>query len=274
MPRDRALRAMRTSRVFRRGYLPLVVGAAAGVAFLAHAAPLNYDEAFNRLNYSRFGVITILRTYDFPNNHLPFTVLQSLIPAALLRWNPWTVRIFGVVAGVAMVACVVGVAARRGTTPYLGLLAIGGSPILVSYLFLARGYTFSAVFLSAGVALPVALRRRAPLWGVVFGATALAVGTWPLPIYLYSAPGWVLAVLAVLGLRAAVIGAVVYAAEVTLAFAPIAGQLRAQSKIAWAGSPLMVVMDGRPLRSRKYRARLPRSHRHPYCVGRRPRPAD
>jgi hypothetical protein len=213
----------------------LVVAAGAGIVVLGHAAPLTYDEAFNRLHYSQFGIAEILGTYDVPNNHLPFTVIQSLVPAQLLSWDPWTIRIFGVLTGFAMVAAVLDLAGRRRTTPFVGLFAVAGSPILVSYLFVSRGYTFSGGLLTAAAAVPVALRRRAPVWGICLGASALALGTWPLPIYIYAAPGWILGVFAVFGLRAAAIGTGVYAVEMALLFAPIEGQIRAQSKHAWAG---------------------------------------
>src|SRR5438105_7188833 len=147
---------------------------AVGIGVLAHEAPLTYDEAFNRLHYRSLGVLRILSTYDLPNNHLPFTVLQALIPNRLLAWDPWTIRIFGVASGIAIVAVLITVAATRGTTPFLGLFAMAGSPLLVSYLFVSRGYTFSAVMLVAAAALPIVVKRD-PAWGVCFGAGALAL---------------------------------------------------------------------------------------------------
>jgi hypothetical protein len=220
-------------RAVRWPHVVLITLAAAGIALLAHAAPLTYDEAYNRLVYGKLGVLGILRTYDAPNNHLLFTVLQSFIPDRLLRWDPWTIRIFGVASGIAMVAAVIGVAAARRTTPFLGLFAVFGSPLLVSYLFVSRGYTFSAVLLVAAAALPVVLARRHATLGVCAGAAALALGTWPVPTNGFVAPGWIIAVLAVWGLRAAIAGTAVYAAAATAMFAPIAGQVYRQAKHPW-----------------------------------------
>jgi hypothetical protein len=229
-------------RAIRWWHVTLIAVVAAGFALLAHATPLTYDEAFNRVYYDNLGIRAILRTYDYPNNHVPFTVLQSLIPHRLLTWDPWTIRLLGVASGIAMVAALIGVAAVRHTSPLLGLFVVAGSPILMSYVVVSRGYTFSAVLLVGAVALPVVLARRSPMLGgrspmlgVCLGATGLALATWPLPTNAFFAPGWIIAVLAIWGLRAAIAGATVYAAAVTLMFAPIAGQVRTQSKIPWNG---------------------------------------
>jgi hypothetical protein len=217
-------------RAIRWPHAALIAVTAAGVVVLGHAAPLTYDEAFNRLHYGRLGVIETLRTYDYPNNHLPFTVLQSLMPDRLLAWDPWTIRAVGAATGIAMVAALLGAAAARHTTPLLGLFVVGGSPILVSYLFVSRGYTFSAVLLLIAAALPLVRWHGSSVLGVCLGGVALALGTWPLPTNAFFAPGWIITVLAIRGLRAAVAGAAVYVTAVTMMFAPIASQVQAQSK--------------------------------------------
>ncbi len=226
----------RQVRAVRSWHVVLITAVAAGIALLGHAAPLTYDEAFNRLYYGKLGVPEILRTYDSPNNHIPFTVLQSFIPDRLLAWDPWTIRILGVASGIVMVAVLIGVAAARHATPLLGLFVVVGSPILVTYLFVSRGYTFSAVLLVVAAALPVVLGRRDPVLGVCLGASALALATWTIPTNAFMAPGWVMAVLAIWGLRAAIAGATVYTGAVTLIFSPIAGQVYAQSKVPWTGN--------------------------------------
>lgn len=214
-------------------HVSLLAAAGAAIVWLAHSAPLTYDEAYNRLVYGELGVSGILRTYNAPNNHLLFTVLQSFIPSRLLAWDPWTIRIVGVASGIAMVAALIAVAAARRTTPLLGLFLVTGSPILVTYLFVSRGYTFSAVLLVAATATAVALARRSPLLGLCLGAAVLALGTWPLPTNAFFAPGWIIAALAIWGLRAALAAAIVYGGAVALMFGPIAGQVEAQAKVRW-----------------------------------------
>ena len=220
-------------RTVRWWHATLLAVAGAAIVWLAHAAPLTYDEAYNRLVYGDLGSSGILRTYNAPNNHLLFTVLQSFIPNRLLAWDPWTIRIVGVASGIAMVAALIGVSAARRTTPLLGLFVVIGSPLLVTYLFVSRGYTFSAVLLVAATATAVALARRSLLFGVCLGAAVLALGTWPLPTNGFFAPGWIIAALVIWGLRAAIAGAVVYATAVALMFAPIASQIEAQAKVRW-----------------------------------------
>jgi hypothetical protein len=221
-------------RLFRRGHLIVGFVAAFAIVALGHAAPITYDEAFDRLYYGSFPIGQIVRSYDLPNNHIAFTILQSFISTSLLRWDPWTVRIFSDLFGIAAISLLLWGARRRRLGPWFPLLAVAGSPLLVSYLFLARGYTFSAFFLMLGALLPVALRKRAT-HGLVLGATAFALGTWPLPDFLYAAPGWALGLVAVLGFRRAAVAAAIYAVEVAIAFAPIAGEIHKQSKVAWAG---------------------------------------
>src|SRR5207342_1404918 len=113
-------------RVVRWPHVVLVIAAGVGIVLLGHAAPLTYDEAFNRVHYDGLDVSETLRAYDYPNNHLPFTVLQSFIPERLLTRDPWTIRIFGVASGIAMVAVLVTVAAARHMTPLLGLFVVLG----------------------------------------------------------------------------------------------------------------------------------------------------
>src|SRR5579885_565434 len=153
-------------QALRRGYVPLGAAAAAAILVLAYLAPLTYDEAFNRNYYASFPISQIVRSYDLPNNHIPFTILQHFVGLSLIRWNPWTVRVFGVLFGIAMVATLLAVAARRRVTPWLPVAAVAGSPLLVEYLFVARGYTFSGLFLALGCIAPAVLRDRAPTLGL------------------------------------------------------------------------------------------------------------
>jgi hypothetical protein len=132
-----------------------------------------------------------------------------------------------------MVFLVVELAARRRVAPLIALFAVVGSPLIVSYLFLARGYTFSTLFLVAAAVLPVALRRESRAAGVAAGAVALALGTWPIPTNAFVAPGWVAVIVAFAGIRVAALGTGVYVGLSALLFAPIWNEVRAQSKIDW-----------------------------------------
>ena len=218
-------------RTLRLSHVLLITGASALIVLLAYEAPLTFDEAFNRVAYDNLSVIGIMVTYSWPNNHIPFTLLQSFIPGRLLAWNPWTIRIFGVASSVAMVTILTGAAAARRATPLFGLFIVLGSPLLVTYLFVSRGYTFSAVFLVAAAALPVLLARRDSVMAVCLGAAALAFATWPLPTNAFIAPGWIVGVLAICGLRAAIAGTAVYTGAVAVLFAPIAGQVYTQAGV-------------------------------------------
>jgi hypothetical protein len=225
--------------VYRR--LDAVVAAtvaAALIVLLAHAAPLTYDEAYNRLRYGNLGISGIVRTYDLPNNHVPFTFLQSLIPARLLTWDPWAIRIIGVAVGIITIGMLIVISTARQMSPLLGLFMVAGAPILVSYLFLARGYTFSALLIVCAAVVPVVTARKdRRATGACLGAAALALATWALPTNILIAPGWLLGLLTLWGVSAALGGATVYVAAIGVTFAPIIGQVYAQSKIPWSGHP-------------------------------------
>jgi hypothetical protein len=235
----RACNTLQQLATSRSAYVLAAFLAAAGILLLAYMAPLTYDEAFNRIHYRDLGITKTLETYDYPNNHVPFTVLQLLIPQSLVTWNPWAIRIISVLCGIALISALVGLAYLRRTTPLLILLATLGSPILSTYLFVARGYGFSALWLVVAAALPVAAGRdrRLPFWATSLAAVALAIATWPLPINFLLAPGWVAAIFAIWGGMAAVSAAAVYVATAALMFMPILGQIQDNATYAWNGHP-------------------------------------
>jgi hypothetical protein len=211
---------------FGRGQFVLLgVAASVAIAYLAYAAPLTYDEAFNRLHYGPMGARKILHTYDLPNNHVPFTILQTLIPSGLLDWNPWTIRIFGVACGIGLIATALGVARWRRSSPLIPLFVIAGSPLLVTYLFLARGYGFSSLLLLLAVLTPVVYTQRGALAGPCLGALFLALAAWPIPTNLFVAPGWFAAVVFFWGVPTAAASAVVFVLTAAATLGPIESQI-------------------------------------------------
>jgi hypothetical protein len=209
---------------------------AACIATLAYLAPLTYDEAFTATHYRAFGVVKTLVTYDYPNNHVPFTALVVALPNSLVRWNPWSIRIVSVVFAVVMVAMALAVARWRRVPPFVPLLLIGGSPTLLLYSFLARGYTFSAVWLLAGAFVTTALPKKdlfGRVWGACLAGALLAVGVWPLPTSLLTVPGWLVVLALFVGVPAAAAGAVTFAITLGAMDQPLLAGIRSASTGPW-----------------------------------------
>ena len=207
------------------------------IVWLAWVAPLTFDEAYNRLHYGTLGSVRILRDYDRPNNHFVFTVIQSWLPVRMLRWEPWTIRVASVVIGSLLVLVVLLVAARCGSL-LIACCLIAGAPLLVTYLFVARGYGFSSLLIVVSVLVPFALARRAGRRaGLILAALVLAVGIWPLPTNVLLVPGWLLGAGLLYGVADALPAGAVVVAAVAAEYIPAEAGLRKASHTAWNGHP-------------------------------------
>ena len=213
--------------------LALSVGAVVAIAigWLAYAAPLTKDEAYNRVYYGGFSAAKILQHYDLPNNHLLDTVFESWLPQGMIAWNPWTLRVIGVAAGVALTLVVLLLAARRGSL-ILALCLFGGSPLLVTYLFVSRGYGLSALLVVLSIVVPASLGGRLGRMRILPGAVLLALGIWPLPTNLWLAPGWLLGVLALWGLPEALLAIAVLGPLLIVEYYPIKDDVRFVAHLA------------------------------------------
>jgi hypothetical protein len=229
---------LRSPRLSGVSYAIVGAGLAASLSTLAFVAPLTYDEAFNRFHYAELGLAKTLVTYDYPNNHVPFTALVVAIPQSVVDWNPWSIRLVGVVFGVAMIGLILYAARRTRTGALVPLLVIGGSPTLVAYSFLARGYTFSAVWLVAGALIAAAIQGRnrfVQLWGACAAGVALAVGSWSVLTSVLAVPGWILVVALAAGTPVAFAGAAAYIVALGLMVSPILSGVRAAATGPWNG---------------------------------------
>jgi hypothetical protein len=103
------------------------------LSWLALSAPLTYDEAYNWITYRTDGWFSIATNYDVPNNHVPYTLLQMLIPGRLVTWNPWMIRIIAVSISIVLLTILSAVSLRRTRNPLLALMIVWGSPLLTSF---------------------------------------------------------------------------------------------------------------------------------------------
>ena len=150
---------------------------------LTLVVPMTYDEAWTWLWVARRGPWYALSSYEVPNNHTLFSIVESLLPVAAVRAFPALIRVPNLVVA----AFVTLVLARLSPKPrwLWTSLALASSPLLTIYVFLARGYLMGSLYvLLAGVAID---RGHDGLAGVCAGLAAATV-----PTFIFVVPGFVL----------------------------------------------------------------------------------
>jgi hypothetical protein len=140
--------------------------------------PLTYDEGWNWSFVASQGMRYAYLTYEAPNNHTLFSMMQSRLPVTLVNLHPSALRLINLIVLVALVVLLIW-ELRSGWLVSGILLA---SPILTLYLFLARGYLLGAALVLAGALLLV--RGNFSFAGVCVGLAACDV-----PTFEFVAPG-------------------------------------------------------------------------------------
>ena len=103
--------------------------------------PMRYDESVTWAYFVGRPWSTVVGSYQFPNNHVFFSVLAKLT-SSLAPFQPWALRLPAFIAGVAIVPLTWAVG-RRFASPAVGLLGAAlaaGSTSLMLYSTNARGY--------------------------------------------------------------------------------------------------------------------------------------
>lgn len=167
-----------------------VVGLITALAAIGRLAdlqqPMRYDESVTWAYFVGRPWGTVVGSYQFPNNHVFFSVLAKLT-SSLAPFQPWALRLPAFIAGVAIVPLTWAVG-RRFASPTVGLLGAAlaaGSTSLMLYATNARGYSLVvALFLTL---LLIADRLRATARGADFVAFAVsgALGAYTIPVMLY-----------------------------------------------------------------------------------------
>src|SRR6266852_493310 len=164
-------------------------------AALSAQIPITYDESWNYHNVSARGAWYALSSYEFPNNHILFSTLQSVLPAALVKFWPPALRILNLFCGLVFLVLLFHLLSKRFTLPgaAVGVVAVVFcSPLFTLYVFVARGYLAGTLLLLSAVVL-AAEGRRFYVPGIMTGLAAACVPTFGLPIpavaatYLFAA---------------------------------------------------------------------------------------
>lgn len=218
-----------------RGALVLIVLAAAVARAASLGQPMRYDESVTFLYFIGRPWGTAISSYQFPNNHLLYTVAAKLT-SLLGGGAAWALRLPAFVAGVAIVPLTyaVGRALFTRASGLIGAALAAGSTPLILYSANARGYAFvvaaylGLLLIAARIRDAGATRRRWIAFALVGGA---GLATIPVMLYPLGAVALWLALALVVergtaagptlaGLAAALAGAGLVA---LVAYAPILG---------------------------------------------------
>ena len=177
---------MITRDIGERRALWLIVALATVGRLAALWQPMRYDESVTWAYFVGRSWATIVSSYQFPNNHVFFSLLAKAT-SALAPFQPWALRLPAFIAGVAIVPLTWAVGRRfaDGATGLLGAALAAGSTSLILYSTNARGYSLvTSLFL---VLLLLADRLRTSPRTASWLAFALvgALGLYTIPVMLY-----------------------------------------------------------------------------------------
>lgn len=134
-----------------KGGLALVALAGIGWTIAAVRAPLGNDEIFNYVNYSQLGPLISLVRYDFPNNHLLYSIINSILvwpnsPIGMVRIVP---VVSAIVVSLLVFTLVNRSFGRRAALAALVVTCL--SPVFLSLASHGRGYLPAMALSLAGL---------------------------------------------------------------------------------------------------------------------------
>lgn len=149
--------------------------------------PLSSDEAWNYLGFSRFGPIYPIFHYELPNNHVFFSILQSLtVPTFLLSYFPTATRLLNCFVGAMLFSFLYFLTNKffKGNNLIrLGflLMCFFISPSVTPYFLVARGTLLGMTLLIFAIYLLSAREYY-------LSSFILILSGWTLPTYAYTYP--------------------------------------------------------------------------------------
>ena len=158
-------------------------------------SPITFDEAFNWNFYRESTVFGVISDYSVSwNNQVPFTLLQQLISPEMISSSPWFIRLFSTSVGTVLVGLVIYQSTKVASRVFLPILLALGSPMIISYLFIARSYSLTALLCTTSFLLTSRVTnspRSKSVW-LLSAVIPLAVAIWALPTVIYLVPGFLL----------------------------------------------------------------------------------
>ncbi len=137
---------------------------------------------------SQKGPLTVITSYENPNNHVLFTLIQSLLPDSLLYSNPLLLRtnnfIF-VVLTLIILFYILNKYAKFSLilSACLAVSLLTVSPVHFRWLLFARGYVLGLLLVIGGCLSLVKEKN------MILAALLFALSFWTIPTYAYIFPG-------------------------------------------------------------------------------------
>ena len=161
------------------------------LVYFGFNTPITFDEAFNWNFYRFFPPLEIVNDYSVSwNNQVPFTLLQRIILPEFISFSPWSIRFFSTFIGISLIGIVMYQSLKQRQRIFLPVLLILGSPMILSYLVIARSYSMTALLTIATFLLTsnVSRVKRNETATALLGVIPLAIAIWALPTIVFMVP--------------------------------------------------------------------------------------
>jgi len=159
-----------------------------GATSLLPIVPLTYDEAWNFSNIVANGSRWIATNYPYPNNHVLFSLAQSLFlqHQVIEAFWPPLLRLVNVALGLTLLILCNFFLKRLNVShkarAAIILILVFGAPIYTTYFFVARGYLLACLLLLMSLA-SLHLGKKLP------SMLLLALSIYAIPTFLFALPG-------------------------------------------------------------------------------------
>jgi hypothetical protein len=189
--------------------------------------PHNYDEAFNYLYFADRGFGFVVTDYSYPNNHILFTLIQALIPRAVVDAIPLALRGPNVLVSVALIVVLTSQRVRTwASIPRSVALVFAGTWAFI-YFPVARGYQLGTLLIAATLLLIARYVDRR--WCAAAAAILMVLAAWAVPTFVYGAPAIALVYAMMRRWRDAVVFSVGFLTITLLLYLPVLDQLFGES---------------------------------------------
>ena len=185
--------------------------------------PHNYDEGFNYLFFGQRGLRFAVDNYTYPNNHILFTLLQTIIPRTLVDAEPLVLRIPNILISTSLLIVLTAEIRRRWTGVPMAVALVLAGPWSIIYFAVARGYQLGTLLVA--VALLISSRYSDDAWTPPVAALIMALAAWAVPTFAYGAPVLTLYWVAGRRWRAAAVYSSVFVSVAFLMYLPVLDEL-------------------------------------------------
>ena len=156
-------------------------------------SPVTFDEAFY-WNYYRYSTLfNIIGDFSVSwGNQVPFTLLQSKISPEMISLSPWFIRLISTTIGITLMGLVIFQSTKTSSRVFLPVLIIIGSPMIFSYLFIARSYSLTALLcvVTFFTTSRFPTTNKQTFARLLAGVVPLAIAIWALPTLVFIVPSF------------------------------------------------------------------------------------